>query len=161
MAKNLLLRIPSIDFDFPVTLHWEDAPQTCQAVWDFLEEPLIAKTNHAVFSGYEFFVYFPAVPLDLENHVVYPKPGQFIYYYLQPGRNAVNIAHTVSLKGQQGPAAEIAIWYGEGELRRMTELDVRGNLFASIDERHEELFTKGYRLLNEGQAVATLSRNEV
>jgi hypothetical protein len=159
-AKKMLLEIPSIDLRFPVTMHWEDAPETCRTVWHMLEQPLTTKTNHAVFSGYEFYLYCPAVNLELENHVVYPKPGQFLYYYLEPGRNAGNIAHKVNLEGKTGDAAEIAIWYGEGELRRMTELGVRGNLFASIDERHQELFTKGYRLLNGGQEIATLSRLE-
>jgi hypothetical protein len=158
--RDLKLSIPSIDFEFIVRLHWDDAPATCQAVWDFLETPLTNPTNHSVFSGYEFYLYCPAVDLALENHTVHPKPGQFIYYYLRPGRNAGNIAHKVNLEGSPKEAAEIAIWYGEGELRRMTELDVRGNLFASIDERHEELFTKGYRTLGEGRQLATLSRHE-
>ena len=160
MAKDLLLEIPSIGLSMPVRMHWDDAPVTCQAVWDFLEAPLNENTHHSVFSGYEFYLYCPAVDLELENHSVHPKPGQFIYYYLQPGRNAGNIAHKINLEGNPSEAAEIAIWYGEGELRRMTELGVRGNLFASIDDNHEELFLTGYRTLNEGMQRATLSRLE-
>jgi hypothetical protein len=160
MTRDLLLEIPSIDFSFRVRMHWEDAPATCQAVWDFLAEPLRQPTHHSVFSGYEFYLYCPPVRLELENHVVHPKPGQFLYYHLLPGRNAGNIAHKINLEGSPAEAAEIAIWYGEGELRRMTELDVRGNMFASIDERHEELFLQGYRTLNEGSQQAVLSRLE-
>jgi len=158
--RNLVLSIPSIGLELPVRMSWDDAPRTCQAVWEFLETPLVQPTHHSVFSGYEFYLYCPAVPLELENHVVHPKPGQFIYYHLQPGRNAGNIAHKINLPADHtGDAAEIAIWYGEGELRRMTELDVRGNLFATVDHEHlEEFFVKGYRTLHEGRQMATLSR---
>lgn len=158
--KNLELAIPALDIDVDVTMHWEQAPTTCQAVWDMLGEPLEAKTNHAVFSGYEFYLYCPSVPLELENHVVYPKPGQLIYYYLPAGRNADNVAHKLNLGGHVTDAAEIAIWYGEGELRRMTECGVRGNLFATVDADLDEFFRRGYRLLNEGQAQATVRRRE-
>lgn len=144
-----------------IQMHWDYAPHTCQAVWDMLETPLVDKTHHAVFSGYEFFLYCPAVDLELENHVVYPKPGQLIYYFLPARRNADNLAHILNLGGHFEDAAEVAIWYGEGDLRRVTETGVRGNHFATIAAEDLEAVAKvGYTLLDEGQTTATLRRAE-
>jgi hypothetical protein len=156
--KKLELSIPSVGISRTITLHTDEAPRTCETVWNMLDEPLTGKTNHAVFSGYEFFLYCPPVPLDLENHVVFPKAGQVIYYHLPAGRNADNVAHKLNLGGHREDAAEIAIWYGEGDLRRMTEVGSRGNLFGTIDGDLDEFLRSAYRLLNEGQAEATLRR---
>ncbi len=156
--NQLQLSFPAEGVTATVEMHWERAPRTCAAMWDMLGDPLQAKTNHAVFSGYEFFLYCPPVDLDLENHVAFPKPGQLIYYYLPAGRNADNIAHQINLGGHTEDAAEVAIWYGEGDLRRMTDCGVRGNHFATITEGLDDIFRAGLGLLVNGQATAVLQR---
>lgn len=155
--KSLILELKGVIAS--VEMHWEEAPVTCEAVWELLVTPLTTNTHHAVFSGYEFFLYCQPIDIELENHVVYPKPGQLIYYFLPARRNANNVAHKINLGGHRSDAAEIAIWYGEGDLRRMTECGVRGNHFGTVDPRHlERLFAVGHSLLVEGQANATLRR---
>lgn len=144
---------------FPVKLDWGNAPKTAEIVWQMLENPLRTSSNHAVFSGYEFFLYCNAVPLDLENHIVYPKPGQLLYYYLPAGRNGDNIAHKINLEGHKSDAAEIAIWYGEGDLRRMTECGVRGNLFGTVNGDLDSFFSNGHKTLIEGNKEIILRRS--
>src|SRR5207249_4032760 len=124
---------------------------TCGAVWRFLEEPLEGLTYHAIFSGHEIFVYCPAVDLELENHIVYPRPGQLVYYFLPAGRYASIGVHKRNLAGHKQDAAEIAIWYGEGDLRRITESGGRGNLFATIQENLEGFAEAGHGILAEGR----------
>lgn len=154
------LMLPDKDFSVEVQMHWDEAPLTCAAVWDMLAQPLEQRSHHAVFSGYEFFVYCPPVNLPLENHVVYPKPGQLLYYFLPAGRNADNVAHKINLGGHREDAAEIAIWYGEGELRRMTECGVRGNHFATVEDGLTEFFKVGHSILEHGQTRVVLRRSD-
>jgi hypothetical protein len=157
-VNRMELSFPAAGVTATVEMHWNAAPRTCAAMWEMLAEPLEGKTNHAVFSGYEFFLYCSPVDLDLENHVAFPKPGQLIYYFLPARRNADNVAHQINLDGHTADAAEVAVWYGEGDLRRMTECGVRGNHFATITDGLEDVFRVGLKLLVDGQTTAVLKR---
>jgi hypothetical protein len=159
-VRGLNLRFPKQGVAASVEMHWDRAPQTCELMWSMLAQPLEADTHHAVFSGYEFFVYCPATDLELENHVAFPKPGQLLYYFLPAKRYADNIAHQINLDGHVEDAAEVAIWYGEGDLRRMTECGVRGNHFATITDGLDAIFDVGCGLLVDGQTTAVLERRE-
>jgi hypothetical protein len=159
-VRYLELSFHGSGFTAPVTMLWDRAPRTCAAVWDMLDEPLTGRTHHAVFSGYEVYLYCRGIDLPLENHVVFPRPGYLVYYYLPAGRHADNIAHGINLDGHHKDVGEIAIWYGEGDLRRMTDLGVRGNLFATIDAGHDELFDAGLAILDQGRQTASLRRRE-
>lgn len=158
-VRNLELEFTSTGLVLPVVMHWEDAPQTCAAIWDMLEKPLVTNSHHAVFSGYEFFLYCEARDIELENHVVYPKPGQLLYYFLPARRNSDNVAHKINLGGHKEDAAEIAIWYGEGDLRRMTECGVRGNHFATVHENLDGMFRAGHDTLVNGETTVALRRS--
>lgn len=157
-VKNLELSFDGIDFTAAVTMHWDRAPQTCAAIWDMLAEPLERETNHAVFSGYEIYLYCRAIDIPLENHIVFPKPGYLVYYYLPAGRHADNIAHSINLGTHREDVGEIAIWYGEGDLRRVTETGVRGNHFATITTGLDRLFEVGHSILDNGHRTALLRR---
>ena len=49
----------------------------------------------------------------LENHIVYPKPGQLVYYYL-PSRTYASM-HVHKERMGDVDTAEVAIWYGPGD----------------------------------------------
>lgn len=136
---------------FTATMLWDDAPKTCAAIEQMiLAEPIRGLSYHAIYSGNEFYVYCPSVDVPLENHVVYPKPGWLVYYYLPAGVYASMGVH----KKQMGnvDTAEIAVWYGPGDLRIVTETGIRGNLFAEIDpDQMDDFYEAGAVVLAEGR----------
>jgi hypothetical protein len=136
---------------FSARMLWEEAPKTCQAVSDMLEsEPISGLTYHSIFSGHEFYVYCPSVDVALENHIVYPKPGQLVYYYL-PSKTYASM-HVHKERMGDVDTAEIAIWYGPGDLRIVTETGIRGNLFAEVvPEQLDDFYQAGNVILAEGR----------
>ena len=136
---------------FSARMLWDEAPTTCQAVSEMLErEPITGTTYHSIFSGHEFYVYCPSVDLPLENHIVQPKPGQLVYYYLPAKTYASMHVHKERIGDVNG--AEIAIWYGPGDLRIVTETGIRGNLFAEVvPEQLQDFYKAGNVILAEGR----------
>lgn len=136
---------------FTARMLWDAAPKTCQVVADMLDpEPVSGLTYHSIYSGHEFYVYCPSVELALENHIVYPKPGQLVYYYL-PSRTYTSM-HVHKERMGDVDTAEIAIWYGPGDLRIVTETGIRGNLFAEVvPEQLDDFYVAGNRILAEGR----------
>ena len=154
-------RIAQIELILPeltvkADMHWDDAPVTCEAIAGMLErEPITARTYHSIYSGHEFYVYCPAADLRLENHVVYPKAGQLIYYFL-PARTYASM-HVHKMRMGNTDTAEIAIWYGPGDLRVVTETGIRGNHFATVRAEYlDDFFRAGLRMLETGRQPLTL-----
>lgn len=141
---------------FTADMQWDAAPQTCEAVARMLErEPITGLTYHSIFSGHEFYVYCPSVNLPLENHVVYPKAGQLVYYYLPARTYASMHVHKERIGDVDG--AEIAIWYGPGDLRIVTETGIRGNLFAEVvPSQLDDFYKAGNVILAEGREELTV-----
>jgi len=136
---------------FGARLLTEQAPETCAAIVEMLRaEPVTGLSYHSIYSGQEFYVYCPPVPLDLENHVVWPRPGQILYYHFPARRYAGMHVHEDRIGGEDG--AEIALWYGHGDLRVVSETGIRGNLFAEVlDEDLAGFYAAGDRILAEGR----------
>lgn len=136
---------------FTARLLRENAPRTCDALARTLErEPIRGLTYHAIYSGHEFYIYCPPEPLPLENHVVWPKPGQLLYYHFPENKYAGMHVHKERIGDVE--AAEIAVWYGPGDLRIVTEAGIRGNLFAEIvPEQLDEFYEAGNTILHGGQ----------
>ena len=141
---------------FTAVMLWDAAPQTCEVIATMLADgPIEGLTYHAIYSGHEFYVYCPAVALPLENHIVYPKPGMLVYYYL-PARTYASM-HIHRERVGDVDAAEIAIWYGPGDLRIATETGIRGNLFAEVvPEQLDAFYAAGNAILLEGREQLTI-----
>ncbi len=141
---------------FNARMLWDEAPQTCEAIASMVErEPIAGLTYHSIYSGHEFYVYCPSIELPLENHIVYPKPGQLVYYYL-PSKTYASM-HVHRERMGDVDTAEVAIWYGPGDLRVVTETGIRGNLFAEV--RPDELdafYAAGNTILAEGREELTI-----
>lgn len=134
---------------FQAALLVDDAPATVAALTQMLQEPVEGASYHSIYSGQEFYVYCPPVDLPLENHVVWPKPGQIVYYFFPENMYAGMHVH----KGRvQGDGAEIAFWYGHGDLRIVTETGIRGNLFAEVlPEQLDAFYDAGDHVLAHGR----------
>ncbi len=139
------------DVTFTARLLTEDAPQTTAAITTMLTNaPVEGLSYHSIYSGQEFYVYCPGVDIPLENHVVWPKPGQLVYYYFPSRMYAGMHVHKSRIGYDDG--AEIALWYGHGDLRVVSETGIRGNLFAEvIPEQLEAFYEAGDRILAEGR----------
>lgn len=141
---------------FTARMLWDDAPQTCAAIASMLQrDPIVGPTFHAIYSGHEFYVYCPSVPIPLENHIVYPKPGQLVYYYLPSKTYASMHVHKERMGDMD--TAEVAVWYGPGDLRIVTETGIRGNLFAEIrPQQLDAFYIAGNTILAEGREELTI-----
>lgn len=154
--EQLQLELKKGGKTFLARMLWDEAPQTCEAIRSMLDrEPIAGLTYHAIYSGHEFYVYCPSVDVPLENHIVYPKPGQLVYYYL-PSRTYASM-HVHKERMGDVDTAEVAIWYGPGDLRIVTETGIRGNLFAEvIPEQLDDFYTAGSTILAEGRDELTI-----
>ena len=141
---------------FRARMLWDEAPQTCEAVAAMVErEAIVGSTYHSIYSGHEFYLYCSSVELPLENHIVYPKPGQLVYYYL-PSKTYASM-HVHKERMGDVDTAEIAIWYGPGDLRIVTETGIRGNLFAEVvPEELDAFYVAGNTILAEGREELTI-----
>jgi Protein of unknown function (DUF3830) len=155
-TEQLELRLGRQGKTFTAQMQWDDAPRTCEAVAALLErEPIVGVTYHSIYSGHEFYVYCPSVELPLENHIVYPKPGQLVYYYL-PSKTYASM-HLHKERMGDVDTAEVAIWYGPGDLRIVTETGIRGNLFAEVlPEELNDFYKAGNTILAEGREELTI-----
>lgn len=135
----------------------EDAPVTTQAIVDSLKDHNTRGLSyHSIYSGQEFYVYCDPLPLPLENHVVWPKAGQLLYYYFPENMYAGMHVHKDRIGGRDG--AEIALWYGHGDLRYVTESGIRGNMFAEvIEEDLDRFYEAGDNILANGREQITIS----
>lgn len=143
---------------FRAALLQDEAPKTAAAMTSMLKEPVRGPSYHSIYSGQEFYVYCPPVDVALENHVVWPKAGQLVYYYFPENMYAGMHVH----KGRiSGAGAEIALWYGHGDLRIVTESGIRGNLFAEVvPEQLAEFYEAGDRVLAHGREDIVLSMTD-
>jgi Protein of unknown function (DUF3830) len=154
--EHLELELKREGKTFTARMLWDDAPQTCEAVARMLElEPIVGLTYHSIYSGHEFYVYCPSADVRLENHIVYPKPGQLVYYYL-PSRTYASM-HLHKERMGDVDTAEVAIWYGPGDLRIVTETGIRGNLFAEVlPGQLGEFYAAGNAILANGRDELTI-----
>lgn len=141
---------------FRANLLTQQAPKTVAGITQMLSrQPVRGLSYHSIYSGQEFYVYCPPVPLPLENHIVWPKPGQILYYYFPENTYAGMHVHQGRV---QGDGAEIALWYGHGDLRVVTEAGIRGNLFAEIvPEQLDEFHQAGDHILAHGREDVVIS----
>src|SRR4051794_17608709 len=83
MAKSILLRILEQDVTALADLLEEEAPKTCEIVWERL--PVESRLVHGMYSGPELFIFlagFPPAPP--ENQVSRAVPGDVGYWH-SPG----------------------------------------------------------------------------
>lgn len=107
----------------------DDAPITCQLVWDML--PVEHKLIHGRYSGMEAFVLLDKYqPAPEEQRTRLPLPGEILYWS--------DSGSLVTSNGQ--PAAEILLAFGRGVTLRGAEgVPCYGSLFARIlgDWKHD------------------------
>ncbi|MGX1098588.1 DUF3830 family protein [Amorphus sp. MBR-141] len=88
MDRSLYIKFVEAGVEGIITLYWENAPKTCEALWAALEKPISVPASHAIFSGPEIMMGLPKEnqtfdPLSLppENQTVLPDPGELLWFY--------------------------------------------------------------------------------
>lgn len=86
--RKLYLKFVDADVQGIIDLYWQNAPQTCAAIWGALEQPIRVPASHAMFSGPEIMMGLPEQahnfdPLTLprENQTVLPEVGELLWFY--------------------------------------------------------------------------------
>ena len=112
----------------------EEAPRTCEAVWQAL--PQGGQAYHAKFASNEVYTLVPpfADPEPgLENATMTPIPRDVIYFYLPPGQ-------TRTPEFLETGVVDLAIFYARNNLLFSPSLGpVPGTVFATITENFEEM----------------------
>ena len=71
-----------------ISLYWDVAPKTCEAIWGALHEPIQWPALHAAYTGPEIMMGLPESarnfdPLSIgpENITSFPAPGELLWFY--------------------------------------------------------------------------------
>ena len=88
----------------------DEAPEICKAIWEML--PIESKVIHGMYSGAEVFAMVEnPKPLQGQNLVQIPLPGELLYYY----------EANLGAAGGKKPVGEIVVVYGRGVICESTK----------------------------------------
>ncbi len=94
-----------------VTLYDQNAPITCNTLWDALKEPVRMDAIHAMFAGPEIMMGLPQeaqtfdpTSIPSENQSCFPEAGECLWFY--QGKNV--------MKGLPEELWEIGVFYDAG-----------------------------------------------
>lgn len=160
MARQIELLLVGKKVRAVATLLEEEAPRTCQAVWDAL--PLEGDTYHAKWAGRELYTLVRALgsrPGE-ENATITPIPGDVLYFDVPP--DSIDLPVAMRRAHPEG-LVDIAVFYGRNNLLLGPAGFMPGNLFATITEGLEayakacaELFREG--VINERFVIRRVGR---
>jgi Protein of unknown function (DUF3830) len=127
----------------------DQAPCTCQIVWDML--PVTGFFHHACYSGSELAMVLPNyIERDFENATTTFLPWEIGFASLKH-RDYFDVEQDFS---------EICFFYDRNRGPRMLDGPVKVNLFARFVSGQEELFSLCRRMRKEGQKQFTIRRVE-
>lgn len=118
-----------------ITLYDDNAPKTCEAIWEALARPVRMPAIHAMFAGPEIMMGLPGqaqtfdpAAIPAENQTCYPEAGEILWFY--QGKNA--------MKGLPEELWEIGIFYAPGARINGPLGWTPCNMFGKITEGLEE-----------------------
>jgi hypothetical protein len=131
-------------------LHWDEAPQTCEAICDRL--PIEGPAHQAIYSGSESVVLLEEVlRLPKENARSEVRRGEVAFVWLEAG----------SSYGVNEDFAEICWFYDIDSRPSMWEGPVEVNVFAQIVEPADRFYRVCRRIRREGvKPVAITARRK-
>lgn len=153
--RRLQIVIPAFEVQARARLLTEEAPATCQAFWDQLEEPLELLGTHAMWTGPEVSMQIPpdrAIPslslIPPENQTVFPLPGSLVWAYLPPR----------VFGGRPDPLFDLGLFYAPQGRIFLPIGWVPCNHFAQLEGKWEDFRGACRRFLTEGQAKLIFQR---
>jgi hypothetical protein len=131
----------------------EDAPATCDALWDLL--PLHLSAVHDIWSGHEILAHLdPSVVIPPENVLTYiPMPGDVFYYYRPP--------HYVrGAPFGRSESAELGLVYDRDTRPQGPRGPQAVNLFAHVASGLEDFARACEQMITDGQKALVIERVE-
>jgi hypothetical protein len=163
MKQRIALEIPGLGVMASVRMLTERAPRTCAAIWDALAEPVERRLIHTATTGPIVLFYdLPAIPdagnLPIENHTIYPKAGDLLYFY-QPWNSLRYLEDFDPAWLKPGADVhEVMFAYGAANLRFPTEDGWRGSVWGTIDAGLDDFAQACRRMRMDGTKTIRLSR---
>jgi methylmalonyl-CoA/ethylmalonyl-CoA epimerase len=128
MAKQIRLMFPGSDVLAIATLVEKDAPETCEYIWQLLEQPLNATVEMDHSAGGELTLAVPPVSgISSENITVFPVPGDLLFFQ----------SSGALPKGEK--TFSIGICYRRGAKGLRPTGWISGNVFAAVTQNLEGL----------------------
>jgi len=128
----------------------EEAPKTCEVVWRAL--PQEGDVFHAKYANNELYTLVPSfaeAEPGLENHTLFPIPGDLLYFYLRPGVRLPREARELADAGLG--VVDLAVFYDRNNfLFSPTEGPFPGNVFATIVKNLGAMTRAGNSVWREG-----------
>lgn len=143
MARLMEIRLEKRGVACVARLLDDEAPRTCDAVWNAL--PQGGEAFHAKYARNEIYALVPPFATDelgLENTTITPIPGDVVYFHfeawqLSPGSHGYEQG---SEDGGSAQTVDLAIFYGRNNLLLNPDFGfVPGNVFATIVEGLDEI----------------------
>ena len=153
MSRKIRISIPDEGASAIADLLEDDAPNTCDAIWNLL--PLRVKAMHDIWSGHQVLVHLDkSVALQPENVLTYlPMPGDVFYYYRPPHY----------FRGSpygRSESAELGIVYDRDTRPQGPRGPEAVNLFANISSGLEGLAKACEDMIYRGQKVLVIEKVE-
>lgn len=161
MARYITIRLDKRDVACRARLLEDEAPRTCDAVWNAL--PQGEQAYHAKYARNEVYTLvapFAEPEPGRENPTITPIPGDVVYFAFEPweiGNPAYGYEQSSQAHDTQG-ATDLAIFYGRNNLLINGDAGwVPGNVFASIDDGFDQIAAACHDLWLRGVEGETLS----
>jgi hypothetical protein len=123
LPKAIKVVFPTLNVEVQATLLEEQAPLTCDAVWNALERPIEGSCRHGHDTGPELYVLMPPAPhLPDENSTLFPIPGDFLFYHYSGQLPRGEKVYDIGMYYDRGGASLLRIGW------------TPGNLFATVTE---------------------------
>jgi hypothetical protein len=142
MARYIEVKLESRGVSCRARLLDEEAPRTCDTVWDAL--PLEGDVFHAKYARNEIytFVETPHTDPGMENPTITPIPGDICYIPFTAGQLSSGAYGYRKDEAVAGAATvvDIALFYGRNNLLLNADIGfVPANVFATIEENLAEM----------------------
>jgi hypothetical protein len=163
LDKEIAIDIPDLDVSATLRMLTDRAPRTCAAIWDVLAEPVERRLIHTATTGPVVFFYnFPALAdardLPIENHTIYPRAGEVLYFY-QPWNGLRDLAnHDPAWLRPGDDVHELFFAYGAANLRLPTEDGWRGSVWGQIEDGFDDFAQACRQMRMDGTKRIRLSR---
>ena len=155
MTKYIEVKLEKRNVTCIAELLEEDAPLTCQAVWDAL--PMGSHAYHAKYASNEvYFLVPPFAPEEVgrENATVMPIPRDICYFYVPKGSK---VPPDMKEQGRKTGLVDIAVFYGRDNYLHAPDGHFPGNVFATIVENFHEFAAACQDVWRNGHVGETMS----
>lgn len=160
MARFIELRLEKRGVSCVAQLLDDEAPRTCDLVWDAL--PVGGDVYHAKYARNELYTFVPPFPQHpgLENPTITPIPGDVCFIPFQAGQlPSASYGYRPDEAAAGGAEiVDLALFYGRNNLLLNADVGfVQANVFATIVEGLSDMAVAGNDVWRNGASGETLS----